>query len=288
MASPATNYLTESRTHFAHPQHPLLKTQYGDGDQPQLNHVCHICGTRVTNGAAAGYRCSIDHCDFHIHSACADFFQETATTPPPNLFGHPWSHNLALRPILLPAPAAANVGGAGGLFIWPPSCRLCRGPLVHGHLAYECRPRRCRFVVHPLCTMLPGQIRCPLLHHREDHKLTDSELIAISAQSTTGPRSATTDHQRVVCAVCRQDFSAGRTRQRHYRCGVCEFALHIGGCASGVPQPPLPWDGGDAAAAAVARFLVVVAEQQLAVDFPGDGMADVINALRVSLGSGDY
>lgn len=83
------------------------------------------------------------------------------------------------------------------------------------------------------------------------------------------------------------------------------FVLHIGGCVSGVPPPPAP-DGedqgssgpdgargscGGAAAApapAVARFLVVVAEQQLAADFPAaNGMVAVINALQASLSSND-
>ncbi|EEE67570.1 hypothetical protein OsJ_25086 [Oryza sativa Japonica Group] len=106
------NQLTESRTHFAHPQHPLLKTQYGGGErQPSSRHVCRICGTRVVAGA--GYRC--DHCDFDIHEACADFFPEKMITPPPNFFGHPWSHNLALR----------QVTAADGS--WP--CTLCRGAL---------------------------------------------------------------------------------------------------------------------------------------------------------------
>ncbi|XP_052163634.1 uncharacterized protein LOC127780715 [Oryza glaberrima] len=279
MAAASGNQLTESRTHFAHPQHPLLKTQYGGGErQPSSRHVCRICGTRVVAGA--GYRC--DHCDFDIHEACADFFPEKMITPPPNFFGHPWSHNLALR----------QVTAADGS--WP--CTLCRGPFQHGHLAYRCGARRCGFAAHPLCTMLPGEIRSPL--HRK-HALTHTELIP--SRLTSGPCKPA--EMARVCSVCRRDCSTVRTR--HYRCASCMFVLHIGGCVSGVPPPPAP-DGedqgssgpdgargscGGAAAApapAVARFLVVVAEQQLAADFPAaNGMVAVINALQASLSSND-
>uniref|UniRef100_A0A0E0EE83 Phorbol-ester/DAG-type domain-containing protein n=1 Tax=Oryza meridionalis TaxID=40149 RepID=A0A0E0EE83_9ORYZ len=176
------NHLTESRTHFAHPQHPLLKTQYGGGERQPSSNVCRI------------YRCG--HCDFDMHEACADFFPEKMITPPPNFFGHPWSHNLALRQV------TANRS-------WP--CTLCRGPFQHGHLAYRCGAQRCGFAAHPLCTMLPGDIRSPL--HRK-HALTHTELIP--SRLTSGP-CAPAEMAR-VCSVCRRDCSTMRTR--HYRCAA--------------------------------------------------------------------
>uniref|UniRef100_A0A0E0EE84 Uncharacterized protein n=1 Tax=Oryza meridionalis TaxID=40149 RepID=A0A0E0EE84_9ORYZ len=151
-------------------------------------------------------------------------------TPPPNFFGHSWSHNLTLRQ------------RSRRIMASPSDPRPPRLPLRAAALRVN-SPRT------PLCTMLPGEIRSPV--HRE-HALTHSGLILSSSQS--GP--CTPAEMARVCSVCRQD-TACSMRTRHYRCGgACMFVLHIGGCVSGVPPTTTPEqsssgredDGGAAAA----------------------------------------
>ncbi|RLM84593.1 hypothetical protein C2845_PM04G32310 [Panicum miliaceum] len=120
------------RHYFAHPQHPLLRTQYG-GDS---THVCDICRSQLAG--LAGYRCNA--CDIDVHEACAGYFKEAVA-----FFAHPW-HSLTLSRI----PAA----GAG----W--ACDLCEEECAPGSFVYLCA--RCMFDVHPLWTMLPQTIRSAL------------------------------------------------------------------------------------------------------------------------------
>uniref|UniRef100_A0A0E0LN67 DC1 domain-containing protein n=1 Tax=Oryza punctata TaxID=4537 RepID=A0A0E0LN67_ORYPU len=147
------------------------------------------------------------------------------------------------------------------------SCTLCWGPFQHCHLAYRCAPQRCGFAAHPLCTALPGEIRSPCTHS--------------PIPSSSRPRLARAPPPRWL----RSTPSAAKTAPPCAR----------GTTAAAPAFPPKPEqsssgpdDGGTAAPALdVARFLVVVAEQQLAADFPANGMVDVINAMQDLLDSGD-
>lgn len=73
----------ERLTHFAHPQQPLVKTQY---ERSAPRHVCDICEAVIAN---LGYRCNTCG-NFYIHEACATYFKEDISS-----FAHPW-HTLTL------------------------------------------------------------------------------------------------------------------------------------------------------------------------------------------------
>ncbi|KAF8679324.1 hypothetical protein HU200_046108 [Digitaria exilis] len=121
------------RHFFAHPEHPLLRTQYG-GDS---DHACDICRSQLAG--LAGYRCGA--CDIDVHETCADYFNDSIV-----FFAHPW-HRLTLSRI--PGGAAAE---------W--TCDLCEEECAPGSFVYRCV--RCMFDVHPLCKMLPQTVRSPL------------------------------------------------------------------------------------------------------------------------------
>uniref|UniRef100_A0A0D9X1D7 Phorbol-ester/DAG-type domain-containing protein n=1 Tax=Leersia perrieri TaxID=77586 RepID=A0A0D9X1D7_9ORYZ len=127
----------DHRKHFAHPEHPLLKTHYDS----KSTKICDICHAKLSG--LVGYRCN--DCDFDIHEACADYFKETVS-----FFAHPW-HTLTLSRI------------PDGTIKW--SCNICRESCPPGMLVYRCI--KCNFDVHPLCTLLPQTIRSPL-HPKHD------------------------------------------------------------------------------------------------------------------------
>ncbi|CAN6206047.1 unnamed protein product [Urochloa humidicola] len=126
---------SHGRHFFAHPQHPLLRTQYGRDS----GHVCDICQSQLAG--LAGYRCNA--CDIDVHEACAGYFKDSVA-----FFAHPW-HSLTLSRI--PASGA-------GIISW--TCDLCEEECAPGSFVYRCV--RCMFDVHPLCTMLPQVVRSPL------------------------------------------------------------------------------------------------------------------------------
>nr|XP_025882996.1 uncharacterized protein LOC107278281 [Oryza sativa Japonica Group] len=126
-------------THFAHPQHLLLKTRYDSTSR----HVCDICRAKLSG--LVGYRCNA--CDFDIHQACADYFKKTIS-----FFAHPW-HTLTLSSI------------PDGSTTW--SCDLCRENCPRGNFVYRCI--QCAFDVHPLCILLPQTIRSPLHQQHDIH-----------------------------------------------------------------------------------------------------------------------
>ncbi|CAN6184517.1 unnamed protein product [Urochloa humidicola] len=127
---------SHGRHFFAHPQHPLQRTQYGRDS----THVCDICRSQLAG--LAGYRCNA--CDIDVHEACAGYFKESVA-----FFAHPW-HSLTLSRI----PS----GAGAGIISW--TCDLCEEECAPGSFVY--RYVRCMFDVHPLCTMLPQMVRSPL------------------------------------------------------------------------------------------------------------------------------
>uniref|UniRef100_A0A0E0QB45 DC1 domain-containing protein n=1 Tax=Oryza rufipogon TaxID=4529 RepID=A0A0E0QB45_ORYRU len=249
MAAASGNHLTESRTHFAHPQHPLIKTQYGGGGERQPIIV-----------TGAGYRC--DHCDFDIHEAkaCANFFPEKMITPPPNFFGHPWSHiNLTLRQITADHGERPCAGVPSSTATSPTAARRS----VAGE-----------FAAHPVAHDAAGRDPQPAPPGARTHPLR-AHLVVVPERPVHTRRDGP--------GLLRLPPRLLHMRTRHYRCGGgCMFVLHIGGCVSGVPPTTTPEqsssgredDVGAAAAPApaiVARFLDRrgrgLAEQQLAADF---------------------
>ncbi|KAL5196867.1 hypothetical protein ABZP36_000379 [Zizania latifolia] len=129
----------------AHPQHLLLETRYDNSSR----HACHICQAGLSGDL--GYRCNA--CEFDIHEACADHFNETMP-----FFAHPW-HTLTLSRIQTSEPSGNDAGVV--------TCDICREECTPGSFVYRCVP--CAFDVHPLCMLLPQTIKSPL---HQQHELT--------------------------------------------------------------------------------------------------------------------
>ncbi|EAZ04681.1 hypothetical protein OsI_26835 [Oryza sativa Indica Group] len=151
-------------THFAHPQHLLLKTRYDSTSR----HVCDICRAKLSG--LVGYRCNA--CDFDIHQACADYFKKTIS-----FFAHPW-HTLTLCRM-----PPENKG-------WV--CDLCMEHCPPGNFVYRCI--QCKFDVHPLCTLLPQTIRSPLHPHH------DLNMVPSSGHCNACPERLPVWHY--ICGPC--------------------------------------------------------------------------------------
>lgn len=164
-----SGYRMERLTHFAHPQHQLVKTQY---ERSAQRHVCHICEVEIAN---LGYRCNTCG-NFDIHEACATYFKEDIS-----FFAHPW-HALTLARTI-----DVRV------------CDLCREPCPVGTFMYRCA--HCAFDVHPLCTLLPQTIRSPL------HPAHELNMVPAKGDCAACRRDCSVWHYR--CGLCLYNLHIG-------------------------------------------------------------------------------